>query len=188
VELVAAALVVVAVAALAIWLSGRVKAAADHAGRDAASSRRLQILAMFGPAIGQTAADPRAFVTWAPVASTTRTLFPDECAEIDRAFGGRFPFSDDDIERAHGRWTADWLAWERTHDGVYKLKAAEARAALTAVTARSALSGSTDEGQASCALARARVDDVERDKLDLYQRRYEEYVRIAKALQTLRSR
>ena len=112
-------------------------------------------------------------------------LFPADCAEIDRAFGGRFPFSDDDIQRAHGRWTADWLAWERTHDGVYKLKAAEARAALRA-TAGDA-SGRTDDA-GRCTLARARVDDVEREKLELYQRRYEEYVRTAKALQALQSR
>ena len=120
------------------------------------------------------------------IASTAVLGVP--CAEIDRAFGGRFPFSDDDIERAHGRWTADWLAWERTHDGVYKLKAAEALSTLAAATAASDRSGRTDEAQAACALARARVDDVERDKLDLYQRRYEEYVRTAKALQALRSR
>jgi hypothetical protein len=187
VEIVAAALIVVAVAALAVWLGGRMGAAADRAARDAASSRRLQILTLLAPIVPQVA-DPRALVTWAPLASTTRAVFPDECAEIDRAFGGRFPFSDEDLERAHGRWTADWLAWERTHDGVYKLKAAEALAALAAATAASDRSGRTDEAQAACAFARARVDDVERDKLDLYQRRYEEYVRTAKALQALRSR
>jgi hypothetical protein len=32
---------------------------------------------------------------------------------------------------------------------------------------------------------RARVEAVEREKLDIYQRRYEEYVRVSKALQTL---
>jgi hypothetical protein len=32
---------------------------------------------------------------------------------------------------------------------------------------------------------RAKLDAVEREKLDSYQRRYEEYVRIAKALQAL---
>ena len=32
---------------------------------------------------------------------------------------------------------------------------------------------------------RARVDAIERQKLDLYQRRYAEYVRVAKALQAL---
>src|SRR5215471_4943737 len=34
---------------------------------------------------------------------------------------------------------------------------------------------------------RARLDALEREKLDLYQRRYEEYVRVAKALQKLAS-
>jgi hypothetical protein len=32
---------------------------------------------------------------------------------------------------------------------------------------------------------RAKVDAIEREKLDAYQRRYEEYVRVAKALQAL---
>ena len=32
---------------------------------------------------------------------------------------------------------------------------------------------------------RARLDAVESEKLDLYQRRYQEYVRVAKALQAL---
>jgi hypothetical protein len=34
-------------------------------------------------------------------------------------------------------------------------------------------------------IGRARLDAIEREKLDLYQRRYAEYVRTAKALQTL---
>ena len=34
-------------------------------------------------------------------------------------------------------------------------------------------------------LLRARLDAVEREKLELYQRRYEEYVRVARALQAL---
>jgi hypothetical protein len=33
--------------------------------------------------------------------------------------------------------------------------------------------------------ARARVDAIEREKLDLYQRRYQDYVQVAKALQAL---
>ena len=36
-------------------------------------------------------------------------------------------------------------------------------------------------------LLRARLDAVEREKLDRYQRRYAEYVRVAKALQALSS-
>jgi hypothetical protein len=35
---------------------------------------------------------------------------------------------------------------------------------------------------------RARLDAVESEKLDLYQRRYADYVRVAKALQALMAR
>ena len=35
------------------------------------------------------------------------------------------------------------------------------------------------------AMIRARLEAVEREKIDLYQRRYQEYVQIAKALQSL---
>jgi len=35
------------------------------------------------------------------------------------------------------------------------------------------------------ALLRARLDAVESEKLGLYQRRYEDYVRVARALQAL---
>ncbi len=40
----------------------------------------------------------------------------------------RFPFGPDQIQNAHARWTADWLAWELVHDTEYKLKAAAAEA------------------------------------------------------------
>jgi hypothetical protein len=53
------------------------------------------------------------------------------------------------------------------------MKAAAAQAELLA------------SGGSGTAAARARVDAVEREKLDLYQRRYGEYVRVAKALQAL---
>ena len=74
------------------------------------------------------------------------------------------------IQAAPALWTADWLAWERTHDAEFKLKAALAAAELAAA-------GDSE-------VARGRVDAVEREKLDLYQRRYAEYVRVAKALQS----
>ena len=72
---------------------------------------------------------------------------------------------------AHARWTSDWLTWEQTHDTDYKLKAAVLHAELAAAASRpSAAPG---------------LEAVEREKLALYQRRYEEYTRVAKALQTL---
>jgi hypothetical protein len=68
------------------------------------------------------------------------------------------------------------LAWERTHEAAYTLKVAEIEHEL-------------GEGSAISAPPhmRARLDAIEREKLDLYQRRYQEYVRVSKALQALES-
>ncbi len=121
--------------------------------------------------MGAAAGDPRAVLAWEPLARTGRQLFPEEFARIDRAAGISFPFGVDRIEAAHSQWTADWLTWERTHDAEYKVKSAAVEEEL----ARS--NGSP--------VVRARLDAVERDKLDLYQQRYAEYVRVAKALQAL---
>ena len=91
---------------------------------------------------------------------------------LDRATGGTFPFSPEQIEAAHAQWTADWLAWELAHDTEYKLKAA---------IAEQELDGDRRGGPRRA----ARLDAIEREKLDLYQRRYADYVRTAKALQAL---
>ena len=129
------------------------------------------LLAMFAPAVAAAATDPRAVLAWQPLAVTARTLYPKEFAEFDRAFGATFPFSTESIERAHARWTADWLAWESRHDTEFKLRAATVEHELGA--------------EATAAFGRARLDAVEREKLDLYQQHYEEYTRIAKGLQAL---
>ena len=131
----------------------------------------LRLLQTFAPATSAALSDPRSVLAWEPLARTARRLFPEEFAGLDRASGMAFPFGSDRIQAAHAQWTADWLAWERAHDAEYKLKAAVAEDEL----ARS--DGSP--------VWRARLDAVEREKLDLYQRRYAEYVRVAKALQTL---
>jgi len=128
---------------------------------------------VFAPAVAAAYNDPRAYLVWQPIARTARQLFPAESAALDRAAGGAFPFTPDAIQAAHAQWTTDWLAWERAHDAEYKLKAAQAQAEFAA-------SGGSDA-------ARARADAIEREKLDLYQRRYAEYVRVAKALQALSS-
>jgi hypothetical protein len=100
-----------------------------------------------------------------------RALFAEEFARLDRATGGRFPFTEDWLQEAHSRWTAEWLAWERTHDADYKVRVAAVEHEISA-------SGSS-------LLARAKLDAIEGEKLDVYQRRYEEYIRVAKALQAL---
>ena len=135
------------------------------------SERVAMLLTLFAPALAATQQDPRAFLVWQPIAKAARQLFPLEFAELDRAMGAAFPFPKDRIESAHARWTADWLAWELGHDTEYKLKAAAAEHELAV--------------QGGSPIARARLDAVEREKLDLYQRRYADYIRTAKALQAL---
>lgn len=151
-----------------VW-AGRQIVAELRAAREEASRQRIAaLLALFAPAFVDVQRDPRAFLVWQPLASTARELFPSESAALDRAAGGRFPFSPEQIQGAHGQWTADWLAWERSHDATYKRKAASA--ALAA---------------GDPATVRGEMEAIEQEKLDLYQRRYAEYVRIAKALQSL---
>jgi hypothetical protein len=168
------AAVVVAAALLAaafLWGCSRIVASLD-AGRDQASgSRTLALLAMFAPASTAAAADPRAVLAWEPVARTARQLFPKELSALDAAAGGRFPWGRERIQDAHAQWTAGWLAWERAHDAEYKLKLA---------TIEDEIAHSEPS-----AVLRARADVIEREKLELYQRRYQEYVRVAKALQAL---
>ena len=166
--LLAAAVVVAA----ALWWAAREVAGELRAGRDdAARARTLALLDLFAPALRQAQDDPRALLGWQPCAKIARQLFPAECAAIDRAAGGPFPFTPEEIQAAHARWTTEWLAWERAHDASYKLKAAAVEQEIAAVGASAALRG--------------RLDAIEQEKLDLYQRRYSEYVRIAKALQAL---
>jgi hypothetical protein len=134
-------------------------------------NRELSLASLFAPAMERAHDDPRVLLTWQPLARTLRARFPEEFAALDSASGSTFPFSKDMLAAAHARWTTEWLSWEKAHDGTYKLKA---------LVAQQELKGDEPPG-----LARARLDAVEREKLELYQRRYEEYVRVGKALQAL---
>lgn len=158
------------VAAAVIVAAFRI-AAALPAPVDATRARALDLLALFAPAVGAAALDPRAILVWQPLAHMARQMFPSEFAQLDAAAGGTFPFSQDRLQAAHAQWTTDWLGWERTHDAEYKLRAAEVEQEMAAAGASPVL----------C----ARLDAVEQEKLELYQRRYAEYVRVAKALQAL---
>lgn len=164
-----ALIVAAAIAAGAVTIARELRAARRGA---AAGDRIATLLALFAPALIDTQRDPRAFLIWQPIAKAARQLFPEEFTALDRATGATFPFSVERIEAAHAQWTADWLSWELAHDTEYKVKAAAAEHEVTT------------QGTAA---ARARLDAVEREKLDLYQRRYSEYVRTAKALQALTS-
>ena len=156
------ALLIILAIAIAAFLSTRAIVAAVRAARaDAARTRAIALMALFAPALDTASRDPRALLVWEPLARRARAIAPDEMAALDRAFGAPFPFPPDGVQAAHAQWTADWLAWEQMHDAEYKAKAKDAEH------------------------DRVRLDLVEREKLDRYQRRYQEYVRVSKALQTL---
>lgn len=159
------------VAGAVVWAALAIAREIASAREAASRGRTLQLLELFTHGIAAADADPRALLVWQPIAQAARRLFPDECTALDRAAQSAFPFSRDRIQTAHAKWTADWLAWERSHDAEYKLKAAAVEQGLAAADVS--------------AVARARVDAVEREKLERYQRRYEDYIRVAKALQAL---
>lgn len=152
-----------------VWCTGQIVRAVRSLEAEARSARTASLLALFAPGLTAAQEDPKALLVWQPLASTARRLFPAEFAALDAAHAGPFPFAETHVEAAHARWTAEWLAWERSHDGEFKLKAAAAEEDLAG----------------GGALARARLDAIEQEKLERYQRRYEEYVRVAKALQGL---
>src|SRR5436309_1731860 len=131
------------------------------------------VVSTFGAAQAVVQQDARLLLVWQPLAESVRKVFPDAFAALDGATGHRFPFQKDVIERAHSKWTADWLAWEKTHDEEYRLKAAAAEQEIGRAAGDAA------------ALAKARLDRIQHEKIELYQQRYETYVRTAKALQAM---
>jgi hypothetical protein len=131
------------------------------------------IVQTFGAAQAAAQHDPRQLLVWHPLAEANRALFPDAFAALDKAMGRRFPFSKETVEEAHAKWTADWLAWEKAHDEEYRLKTTATEQEMARVSGDAA------------ALARARLDRIQHEKLERYQQRYEEYIRTAKALRAL---
>ncbi len=132
-----------------------------------------EMLALLVPAQAAARRDPQELLVWFPIAEASRRLMPDVFQSLDAAMGSRFPFTQSDLEVAHARWTADWLAWERSHDREYKLKLSSVEADAGA------------RGDALAAVTRARLEAIEQEQLARYQHRYEEYVRVAKALAAL---
>jgi hypothetical protein len=166
---------VLVLAGVVFWSAQQIVGEMKATRAEAFHARAATMIHLFGPAMGEAARDPRALLVWYPLAKAARTLEPDVFGSLDRAVQRAFPFSPEQIQAAHAHWTADWLAWERAHDAEYKLKAAEIEQEL-------ASSGRPSDGSS---ILRARLDAVEREKLDSYQRRYQEYVEVAKALQGL---
>ena len=156
--LITAALIV---AAAVVWAGYQIASAIRRATPEQSRTQALRVAAMFAPAIAAAQVDPKTILTYQPLARTLRVLMPEALAALDRAAGATFPFTTERIQAAHAQWTADWLAWERAHDAEYKARAAEAHGSPS------------------------RADQIEREKLETYQRRYEEYIRVARALQSL---
>lgn len=158
----------VALPAAVVWLLVTRELRARR--RDAAVHAMLQT---FGPAQAAVLDDPRQLLAWHPLAETSRKLFPDAFLALDTAAGGRFPFRKETVERAHARVSSDWLAWEKAHDEEYRIRGAAAEVDLRAAAGDAA------------AVARARLDRIQHEKIEKYQQRYEDYVRTSKALQAL---
>ena len=133
----------------------------------------LAIVHTFGAAQASVQQDPKQLLAWYPLAEATRRMFPSAFAALDAATGRHFPFPKEAIERAHAKVSSDWLAWEKAHDEEYRIKAAAAEQELKGASGEAA------------ALARARLDRIQHEKIERYQQRYEDYVRTAKALQAL---
>jgi hypothetical protein len=154
--------------AVACGLSGRlIHGALRERRRDA---QVLGLLASFGPIMERAHTEPRALLTWHPIAVAARQSFPEAFASLDGDGAHRFPFGSALLETAHATWTADWLTWEGEHDAEFRRRAATLEAK----------SGDTDPGD-----IRAGHDLLEREKLERYQRQYETYVKVSKALAAL---
>ena len=159
------------VAALAVV----VVAVAERARRDRRRQHREQLIALLlvgvGPAVAR--ADGRELLGWGRVAATLRGLLPDAVRAIERRTGEPFPFPREVVEDAHARWTADWLAWERAHDIRFRQRTSALETELQ------------KSGESGTASGQARLAALDDEKLQDYQRRYEEYVRVGKELATL---
>src|SRR5688572_9119517 len=157
-------LLVGAVLAYVLWRIG------DEVRRTRHQATLQHLIATFTPAAAAGQQDPKQIVVWHPLAQASRKLFPEAFKELDAAAGGAFPFTKEQLKAAHSRWTADWLAWERSHDAEYSVKSAQVQDEIDRA-----------QGQAS-PLLRTRLAAVEQQKLERYQQRYEEYIKTAKAL------
>lgn len=164
------ALAILVGAGVIAWAVVRSSRVAPAASDDATKSRQLALLSAFAPAVAAAAHDPTVLATWQPVVQMARALFPAEIAALEKASGATFPFSNELVRQAHARWTTEWLVWERGHDAEFKRRAAAAHA---------------DDSVPMTAATRTALDAIENEKLELYQRRYAEYVRIAKTLQAI---
>ena len=162
---------------LIIALLAALVVVAERARRDRLRQHREDLAVLLLTTLAPDAArgNPRDLLAWRPTAEAARRMFPDAVHDIERQTGEAFPFSHDAIDDAHARWTAEWLAWERRHDVEFKQRA-------------SALEAELREAGGSTPAGRARLAALEDEKLQAYQQRYEEYVRVGNGLAALKER
>lgn len=162
---------------LIVALIGVVLLVAERARRDRRRQHEERLAAMLLTSLAPAAArsEPRDLLAWRDAAAAARRLFPDAVDAIETRTGEAFPFPHAVVDNAHARWTAEWLAWERRHDADFKERASGLEAELQAA------------GSPPSAI-RARLAALDDEKLQAYQQRYEEYVRIGNGLAALRER
>ncbi len=158
-------------------LVGALVVVAERARRDRRRQHREELAALLLTTLAPDAArgEPRNLLAWRAAADAARRMFPDAVRDIERQTGEAFPFSHDVIDDAHARWTAEWLAWERRHDVEFKQRA-------------TALEAELRDTDGSTPATRARLAALEDEKLQAYQQRYEEYVRVGNGLTALKGR
>ena len=158
-------------------LVGALVLVAERARRDRRRQHREDLAALLLTTLAPDAArgEPRNLLAWRAAADAARRMFPDAVRDIERQTGEAFPFSHDAIDDAHARWTAEWLAWERSHDIEFKQRG-------------TALEAELRETDGSTPAARARLAALDDEKLQAYQQRYEEYVRVGNGLTALKGR
>jgi hypothetical protein len=131
---------------------------------------QLMVVLLTGSAAAVARAEPRELLAWQAAADVVRRLFPDAIADIESKGGESFPIPRKVVEAAHTKWTAEWLAWERQHDADFRKRTSVLQAELEAT------------GHEHTPDGHARIAALEGEKLQSYQRRYEEYVQIGKGL------
>lgn len=161
--------------ALVVALAAVVLLVAERERRERRRQHREQLAALLlagvGPAVAR--ADGRELLGWRSVATALREVLPDAVRAIEQGTGRPFPFPREVVDDAHARWTADWLAWERAHDIRFRQRTSALEAELR------------DRGEGGTAAGQAQLAALDDEKLQDYQRRYEEYVRVGKALAAL---
>ena len=162
-----------ALLAVAATIGGGAILVRQTLGRRRRDAQLLGLLATFGPACERARSDPRVLLAWYPTALAARRAFPQAFRVLDGDGQCPFPFGPAELEAAHARWSTEWLDWERRQDADHRARRETVEAELA------------QAGDAVAPMLRARLEALEQQKLEQYQHRYEEYVRVSRELKAL---